>query len=98
MGHKLSHQDAELYRRVDEVLHYIWDPIGICDEPHARDEYHSYVQRVFSMLKSSKDSKAISDYLVEIAHDQMGLTSSRKRAERAAEILLKYKHKILEAP
>ncbi len=97
MGQKLSHQDAELYRRVDEVLHYIWDPIGICDEPHARDEYRTYLPRVFSMLKSSKDSKAISDYLVEIAHEEMGLTPTHKKAERVAEILLKYKHKILEA-
>ena len=97
MGHKLSHQDAELYRRVDEVLHYIWDPIGICDEPYARDEYRTYLPRVFSMLKSSNDSQEISDHLLEIAHDQMGLTSTHKRAERAAEVLLKYKHKILEA-
>jgi len=97
MGQKLSHQDSELYARVDEVLHYIWDPIGICDEPYARDEYRTYLQRVFSMLKTSKDSKAISHYLDEIAHEEMDLTPGHKKAERVAEILLKYKHKILEA-
>ena len=96
MGHKLSQQDSELYRRVDEVLHYIWDPIGISDSPYARDEYHSYLPRVFSLLKSSAEIKVISDFLIEVEHEQMGLRSSEKRAKRVAEILLEYKKKILE--
>jgi hypothetical protein len=42
----LPHQD-ELYRRTDEVLHYIWDPIGVAGVPEARDEYDSYLPHAF---------------------------------------------------
>lgn len=41
MGHKLSQADMDLYRAVDEVLHFIWDPIGVRGFPEARDEYHA---------------------------------------------------------
>jgi hypothetical protein len=40
MGRKLSPEQNELYKRVDEVLHYVWDSIGVAGEPHARDEYY----------------------------------------------------------
>ena len=36
----------ELHRRTDEVLHYIWDPIGVSGVPTARDEYSGYVPRL----------------------------------------------------
>jgi hypothetical protein len=33
----LSHFEKDLQTRVNEVLHYIWDPIGMRGEPFARD-------------------------------------------------------------
>ena len=42
MGRGISSLDEELYRRVDEVLHYLWDPIGVAGIPEARDEYYGY--------------------------------------------------------
>lgn len=96
MGKKLSEQDNELYKRVDEVLHYIWDPIGICDEPRARDEYYNYLPRVFSLLKSTENGHEITDYLVETERDTMGLVPSRDGAEKVTDILLAYREKIFE--
>jgi hypothetical protein len=32
--------DRDLYRMVDEILHYVWDPIGVAGEARARDEYN----------------------------------------------------------
>jgi|GEM_PF-7106682 len=29
--------DAELHQRIDEILHYLWDPIGVAHVPDARD-------------------------------------------------------------
>lgn len=49
MGKQLSPFERELYQRVDEVLHYVWDPIGVSDAPEARDEYFSYLPIVFGM-------------------------------------------------
>jgi hypothetical protein len=41
---------ARVHHRVDELLHYIWDPIGIAASTGARDEYDSYVPTVVKML------------------------------------------------
>jgi len=32
-----------IYRKIDEILWFDWDPIGISDVDDARDEYESYV-------------------------------------------------------
>ena len=39
----------DLYRRIGEVLHYVWDPIGVSGYPEARDEYDMYLPQVFSL-------------------------------------------------
>lgn len=59
----LSSQDKELLRRIDEVLHYRWDPIGVAGVPQARDEYESYVPQVFQLLKETVDGRDVADYL-----------------------------------
>ena len=46
MNKQLSPEHQELYGRVGEVLHYLWDPIGVSGVPQARDEYDSYVPQV----------------------------------------------------
>lgn len=56
----LSKNKNELYSRIDEVLHYVWDPIGISGVPEARDEYHSYLPVVFGKVKRGADKKGIS--------------------------------------
>lgn len=76
MGQKLNDLDMALYRLVDEILHYKWDPIGVSDLPEARDEYHTYLPVVFSMLKQNKNSEEIANYLTETQSDRMGLSKS----------------------
>jgi hypothetical protein len=39
MGRKLTDTELELYRRVDEVLYYVWEPIGVASSPAA----HGYL-------------------------------------------------------
>jgi hypothetical protein len=36
----------EFNRRADEVLHYLWDPIGVAGEVMACDEYMGYVPKL----------------------------------------------------
>ncbi len=97
MGKKLSPKDLELYKRVDEVLHYIWDPIGIRNEPCARDEYYQYLPRVFSLLKSTQRGDDVVEYLMKIQGDNMGLPPNRNTAEKITAILLAYREKILDS-
>lgn len=71
-GQRLGAADAEFYRRVDEVLHYLWDPCGVAGEPYARDEYYSYLPRVFSALKAGAGVEEIAEMLVGIEREWMG--------------------------
>ncbi|HTL98865.1 MAG TPA: hypothetical protein VL181_08675, partial [Holophagaceae bacterium] len=71
MGSRLSPKDNALYKAVDEVLHYIWDPIGVSGTPEARDEYHGYLPEAFGLLKRSASSETIAGHLLEITTDRM---------------------------
>ena len=95
---KLSRQDDELIKRVDEVLHYLWDPIGVRDIPAARDEYASYVNHVFKMLKDDASIEQISKHLGSIKGMSMGLPQSGdSESEKAiASILIDWKETIFD--
>lgn len=94
MGKKLDPQQMELYRATDEVLHYIWDPIGVSDAPNARDEYWGYLPQVFKMLIDQSSEDKIVDYLIKIEAERMGLNPNKETANRVVEILYEYKEKI----
>src|SRR5262245_36373060 len=96
MGSKLPPLDEELYRRTDEVLHYIWDPIGVSTAPTARDEYYSYLPQIFGLLKSGADAESIAAHLTEIATKRMGLSENRKHDLEVAELLLDWQQVINE--
>ncbi len=94
MDNRFSKADRELYKRVDEVLFYIWDPIGVSDTPEARDEYNSYLGVVFSMLKQNKSANEIATYLTQIACDRMEFkvsADSKKHDLEVATLLQKHK-------
>ena len=91
MGKKLSPADLELYQRTDEVLHYVWDPIGVANAPMARDEYHGYLPQVFRLLKEGALAEEIAIYLESIATERMGFNANLQQAKEVAELLLEWK-------
>ena len=95
MGNKLSPEQNELYKRTDEVLHYIWDPIGVSDSPNARDEYWGYLPQVFGKLLKNEPSENIVEYLLLIETENMGLSKNKGNAERVVEVLEEYREKLL---
>jgi hypothetical protein len=91
MGQKLSAPDLALYRAVDEVLHYVWDPIGVSAVPQARDEYHGYLPQVFGMLRDGEDESTIAAYLTSVRTERMGLSSRPDHDREVARVLLDWK-------
>ena len=91
MGKKLSAPDLALYRAIDEVLHYVWDPIGVRGVPQARDEYHAYLPQVFGMLRDGADESKISAYLTSVTTERMGLFSRPDHDREVARVLLNWK-------
>jgi hypothetical protein len=88
MGRKLSAFEKELYQRIDEVMHYVWDPIGVSGVPQARDEYDAYLPQIFGMLLESKGAEELSDYLLKIEEERMCLTPDTKTAKEVVGVLL----------
>jgi hypothetical protein len=84
----------ELYRRVDEVLYYVWDPIGVAKEPFARGEYKGYVQEVLELVEQNDDVEPVSSHLADIVQDMMGLSPDKKQCDYTAELLLKHKQAV----
>lgn len=86
----------ELEKRIDEVLYYVWDPIGVSDEPCARNEYRTYVQGVLRQVIENDQPTPISDYLSKIVADSIGLPSNKEHDDHTAKLLLRYKKAILD--
>lgn len=84
----------ELEKRVDEVLFYIWDPIGVNDMPNARAEYRSYVSSVLSYVQQNKSIEEIADLLLRIEGESMELPTNRKHALKIAKLLVRHKEAI----
>ena len=95
LKNKLNPKQKELFTHTDEVLHYLWDPIGVSDSAYARDEYDTHSLQVFKKLIQNNPKEEIIDYLVLTESDSFGLQENRKKAKHIAEVLIDYKKKIL---
>ncbi len=59
---------------IREVLITDWDPIGVMSDPDwPRDEYDSYIGRIYSRLASGESADAIAKYLCIVEVEVMGL-------------------------
>ena len=96
MSNKLRASEKELYRKVDEILFYLWDPIGVCDIPMARDEYQSYLPQVFKLLISDSKEHEVSSYLFKLEIDSMGMSANNEKALEVARLLIETKEALLE--
>ncbi len=85
----------ELTNRVDEVLYYLWDPIGVSNEPCARGEYSSYALSIVSSV-IAENKNDIVEKLTKIESELMGLTANKAKNAEIAERLIQYKHAIQE--
>lgn len=93
MAIQLEHHQIEIRARVDEVLHYVWDPIDVAGVPEARDEYDSYITPILNLLHEGKNENEVTTVLLDISTSQMGFAKSRhlkKRAQQASEALIRW--------
>lgn len=84
----LGPEDQTLYLAIDEVLHYIWDRIGVASVPQARDEYTGYVLPVLKLLRGGASASQVSAHLQVLSEDGMGIGCLRERADEAASTLI----------
>jgi hypothetical protein len=92
VGQKLPPREMELYKRCDEVLHYLWDPIGVAGAPGAHDGYHAYLPQVFGLVRDEADPDEIVAYLLEIEQKSMGLRPNPDAARAAVDALIEWRN------
>jgi hypothetical protein len=98
MGKNLAPREGELYKRCDEVLHYIWDPIGVAGTPQARDEYCSYLPQVFASVRDNADPKDIVAQLIAIEQERMGFLPNPEHARAVVKVLMEWRQWIWDSP
>jgi len=96
MGKKLPPPQLALYEEIDRLLWEVWDPIGISDDPRARDEYYSYLPGVFSLALNRCDLDEIADRLHYIETVNMDLQGSRDHCHRVAQQICAAREKLLD--
>ena len=67
----MNAEDLRLHKRIDEILYFDWNPIGIGDLP--RDEYHSYIPQIFHLKKPGASSEIIAQTLIEYEFHILGM-------------------------
>ena len=98
MKNRLGREEEALHRAVSEVLHYIWDPIGVAGTVGARDEYDGYVGHVCSLLWQGASAIKISQHLIQISNENMGVCHAAGHADYVAEKLLEWRETIKRLP
>ena len=84
----------EFYRRIDEILYYKWDPIGISESAWPRDEYQSYLPQLFNLALANDTPKPIATYLGEIITERMGLPEEKSHDLKTAKLILEIKENL----
>jgi hypothetical protein len=94
MGSPSDQFEQELYQRIDEVLHYLWDPLGVARDPFARDEYTHYVPDVFTALLDNADGRRIMELLLLLETEFLDLSPRPSHAWRIAELLVEWRRSL----
>lgn len=86
----MTESDLLLYNKIDEILWFDWDPIGL-QEYGPRDEYQDYLPEIFSMVVANADRKKIADRLFTFETVNMGLSGSMEKCLAVADKILRIK-------
>ena len=68
-------KDFLLYKKIDDILWFDWDPIGVNDLA-PRDEYQSYVPEIFGLVKAKADRQEIASRLHKLETENMGMSGT----------------------
>ena len=91
--HRINKDEME--KRIDEVLFYFWDPIGVKDKVQSRAEYRSYVPTVLAKINCG-NSAVLGKHLEEINRGNIGIEAGAKHCLETAELLLQHEQSVEE--
>jgi hypothetical protein len=80
-------KDVLLYKKIDDILWYDWDPIGINDIA-PRDEYQSYVPEIFKLVKAKAGKQEIANRLHRLETENMAMSGTIENCLSIAEKII----------
>ena len=80
-------KDFLLYKKIDDILWFDWDPIGINDDA-PRDEYQGYVPEIFGLVKAKADRFEIANRLHKLETENMGMSGTIENCLTIADKIL----------
>ncbi len=83
--------EQELLLRVDEVLYYLWDPLGVARDPSARQEYAAFVPDVFAALMDDADEGRVMELLLLLETEYLAHGPRPSHDRRIAEVLIDWR-------
>lgn len=83
-------KDFLLYKKIDDILWFDWDPIGIKDDA-PRDEYQGYVPEIFGLVKTKADRQEIANRLHKLETENMGMSGTIENCLTIADKILNAK-------
>ncbi len=95
INRRLSLEKRELFTRIDEILFYKWDPIGISATDWARDEYHPYIPKLFKLTLTNDQAAPLAAYLSAIVEGRLDLKPNKAHNLAIAELILAVKERCL---
>lgn len=66
-------KDFLLYKKIDDILWFDWNPVGINDDA-PRDDYQGYVLEIFGLVKAKADRHEIAKRLHKLETENMGMS------------------------
>ena len=87
----LTVPEQMLYTRIDEILFYQWDPIGISTSNWVRHEYHAYLADVFTYALQQDSPDFIATYLGQVTTERMGLPNNEEKNTQIAQLIMDIK-------
>ena len=82
----MDQRQTEIYKKIDDLLYYEWNPIGGEDLP--RDEYQSYTPHIFSLKIQGANKIKIAEHLFYLESVTIGMTGTMKNCEEIAQKIL----------
>ena len=73
-----EYESRRIQEDIRRVLMEIWDPIGVKDEPNAKNEYDSYVGKIYTLLANRTTDDQIVEHLLGIVCETMGLEAATR--------------------
>lgn len=92
MKNDLSAKQKELWKGIAKILWEEWDPIGVREMGSQwTDEYDGYVPSLFALLMDGRDLSRISNHLIELRAQNLGMPASDDNDIKIAERIMSMK-------